>query len=213
MTTKIRILKDTPFDVAGTEITLEQFKGRYRWVFTSSITNEEMIQYLIEEYNCYLKYPIPNSVGSWFKVIDEPKFKIDDWVWHEKMQQAFYVIDNASGKHFWPNMATIGAVNENSDVYKRKATDLEIKYAILKPFCDSKLLVGPRACYYFDNVWKKLTGVEQNVKMYIDSINKFNHVVIESGTSYGCRFDGLRVGCTSVSHDDVLAIAEILNIK
>jgi hypothetical protein len=67
-TIKIRILNDTPFDLANTELSLIDFRAKYNWICTSSTTDEELLHYL-QEWEKFPKTVNTIDVGYWFKVI------------------------------------------------------------------------------------------------------------------------------------------------
>lgn len=91
MSTIIKILKDTPFDVAGTELSIVNFRAKYGWICTSTTTNEELIKYLKEEWKLQQVQPYQKQIGDWFQVL-ENNFKVGDWVWHESLKRAFTVV-------------------------------------------------------------------------------------------------------------------------
>jgi len=45
MNKEIKILKDTPFHKAGTQLSIIDFRAAYGWICTNSTTNEELIKY------------------------------------------------------------------------------------------------------------------------------------------------------------------------
>lgn len=56
---KIKVLKDTPFNKAGTELSISDFRVNYNYICTNDVSDDDLIsQYcdgdvLIGRYNCY----------------------------------------------------------------------------------------------------------------------------------------------------------------
>lgn len=46
--TKIKILKDTPFDRAGASLSISEFRLKYNYICSRDVTDEELIAYLQE---------------------------------------------------------------------------------------------------------------------------------------------------------------------
>lgn len=204
--TKIKILRDTPMHNADSVISFEEFRYNYGRLF-ESINDETVNNYGTGTNNKLL----------WFKVIDEPQFKIGDWIWHETLQKAFNVIDWNIDTIIKPNECTISAANTYPDVYKRHANSDEIKYYTLHLFCDDTVLIGQSECYYFDHIWKPIIKVEWNVNKYIQTLKEFRIIEVLNSKndvekSYQTRLNGLKVGCKHISHEEVIQIAKILKL-
>jgi len=206
---KIKVLKDTPFHKKDDLISIKDFKEVYNYVSSKYVKDEELINYLIKEYQLEqecLRY----GIGTWFQVIEDDSFKVGDWVWNENMKKAYFIVKE-SYKGWKPNECTINAVNENLKVYKRKATQEEIDCYNLESFCNGKVLIGKYLCYYFDNVWKPLTGVRYNIEKYLQISKELTDVYTFDST-WKSKLNGLKVGCTEISHEDILKIAKILKL-
>jgi len=217
---KIKILKETPLDAEGNILTLDEWKTRYKYRFTSRISDVELIDWLKLERKTQLDAPSKsNVVGKWFEVIEEkPKFIIGDWVWHEGLKRAFVAMPHTIGKEFRPNYITIEAANSYTDVYKRLATAEEIKEYDLVAFHDSSILIGKYKSYYWNYIWHEIIGIEHNINKYIKRNEAFCKISqLCNGTtnieqSWDCTLNGLKVGCEVISHDEVIYIAKILNL-
>lgn len=67
----IKILKDTPFDIAGTILSIYNFKLKYGYIYTNNATHKELFDY-IKACKVYptlaqtQKYPI----SDWFEAIE-----------------------------------------------------------------------------------------------------------------------------------------------
>lgn len=205
---KIKVLKDTPFDKKDTLLSLDEWRERYSYIVHKQNSDEFLINYLQKGYkNDFFS----SLIEGYFEVI-ENQFKVGDWVYNELMKQALYVVEgNKYGKEWYPCMCTIHAVNENPETYKRLATQEEIDYYTLESFCNRTVLIGKYRCYYFDNVWKPLQGVRYNIEKYLKTYKEFGEVYTSDST-WKCNLNGLKVGCTEISHEDILKIAKILKL-
>lgn len=65
----IKILKDTPFDIAGAELSIVNFRAKYGWICTNSTTDEELIKYLEGEWKLNQPRPHQKHIGDWFEVV------------------------------------------------------------------------------------------------------------------------------------------------
>ena len=66
---RIKVLKDTPFDRAGIDLSLSEFRSKYDWICTKSTSDEALIHYIQE----WEKFPVTHNtinVGEWFKMVD-----------------------------------------------------------------------------------------------------------------------------------------------
>lgn len=211
----IKILQDTPFDKANTILSIEAFRLKYYYLINIHNSEYFLINYLKEGWK---NDNIDTDLSKWFEVI-ETGFKVGDWVWHEGVNKAFtIVIDNCQTKEFRPNYCTLGATNAFPKIYTRLATKEEIDYYKLVSFCDGSVLVGQSKCYYFNNVWKELTGVQANIKRYLESFKEPTDKikVIYEGQEVNkwlCTFNGLKVGCQVISHEEIMQIVNILKLK
>jgi hypothetical protein len=213
----IKVLKDTPFDKANTILSLKEFRERYTYIFNKDNSDQFIFHYLTEGYkNDYHDIPL----DSFFEVIakDINDFKVGDWIWHEKLQEACNVVEHNTYYNKWkPNYATIDAVNGRPDIYKRLATPEEIQKYDLHSFCDGEVLIGQHKCYYFNTVWKELIGVKENILHYINyfkiSTDKIKVIYDnEESSKWLCTLNGLKVGCKEISHQEIIQISNILKI-
>lgn len=87
---KIRIKQDTPFDKAGSELSISEFKLKYGYICSKYVTDEELRDYLLF---CAVQ-PVGNSPSRWFEVvapIDElPVDLIIEGVIYRKQLDGFY---------------------------------------------------------------------------------------------------------------------------
>ena len=214
---KIKVLKDTPFHKKDEVIDANTFGSYYNGAIIKPMKEWDIIQWLEKENKLEQENP-RYGIGSWFQVVEDTSFKVGDWVWNELMKQALYIVEgNKYGKEWYPNMCTINAVNENPEICRRKATQEEIDFYNLESFCNEKVLIGQFCCYYFHNVWKPLVGISRNISTYINTVYFQDIGVLKQNSSeteltYNCRINGLKVGCTEISHEDILKIAKILKL-
>lgn len=73
----IKIIKDTPFHKAGTELSIIDFRAAYGWICTPTTTNEELIKYIETGHKNLWSTSKPPAnreyqlyIGDWFKVIE-----------------------------------------------------------------------------------------------------------------------------------------------
>jgi hypothetical protein len=97
---RIKILKDTPFNIAGDILKLTNFRYIYNYICADSITNEELVKY-IKDWKSYpvLKQTTKYCINEWFEVIEledlEPPTFIYEGLYYTKEMDGFY--------HVWAN--------------------------------------------------------------------------------------------------------------
>ena len=220
---KIKILKDTPFDVAGTELSISEFRLKYNYICTRAIDDIELINYL-HSYTSHpqLKQTIKFTINDWFKVIIlTPQFESGDWVWHEKLHVAMEVTMYCTG--MLPNQVTKDAANTYEDTYKRQATQQEIDQYRLVPYHNGLYLVNSFAVYVYSNIWKEITNFKIILNKYFRQ-NNFSNLKLELIFPYpACeknrtisKFNvvsgGLTIDNVYLSHADLVAINKQLNL-
>lgn len=223
---RIKILKDTPFHKKDTKLTVDDFRADYNTICVSTVSNDELVEY-IKDYNSHPQLTTMSSrrvaegnISEWFGVVQEYDYvyRVGDWVWHEELKKAFCVLYSNSDidrKEFKPNCVTFEAANQYaSTTYKRKATQEEIDRFDLTFFCDKRILVGRTECYYYNNTWKKLTGVKENVSKYMTALNSMRPIAwnLSHPISHECRLNGMKVGCINIPHEEVVKIAKELGL-
>lgn len=218
---KIRILKDTPFDLANTEMLVNEFRMKYGYICSDDVSDDDLIDYL-ETYKSYpaLSQTTKYIVSDWFSVVEmlENNFRVGDWVFHETLQRAFLIMIHCTGKEWKPNYVSFEAANNFVETYKRKATQKEIDYADLVYYADEKVLIGQYKSYHYDNVWKELIGISLLVLSYIKTNRELSQVSsLVNNTSkiehtYDTSLFGVKVGCTHVSHKEMILIAKQLKL-
>jgi hypothetical protein len=67
----IKILKDTPFDIAGTILSIYDFKLKYSYICTNNVTHKELFDYI----KSYKVYPVlaqtqKYTISDWFEAIE-----------------------------------------------------------------------------------------------------------------------------------------------
>jgi hypothetical protein len=80
---KIKVLKDTPFDSAGTELTLDDFRLKYSYICTNDVTNDGLINY-IGSWNK------DTGIGAFFALVDYPLDFIYEGYVYKKELDGFY---------------------------------------------------------------------------------------------------------------------------
>ena len=66
---KIKILKDTPFDKKDDVLSIIDFRAKYGWIVTNTTSDKELMIYL-KEWQTLPKTQNTINVGEWFQVID-----------------------------------------------------------------------------------------------------------------------------------------------
>jgi hypothetical protein len=215
----IKILKDTPFDKAYTILSPEAFRIKYSYLINTHNSDKFLADYLNGKYK---EDHLDIELSDWFEVIETPmnNFKVGDWVWHEGEKKAYttVVYKNDYQKEWRPNYASIEAVNNNPNTWKRLATKDEITYYDLHSFCEGQILIGQYKCYYFVNVWKDLICIHKNITKYLEYQKEFHGVSVlkqfssDIESTWDCKPNGLKVGCKEIKHDDIIQIAKILKL-
>ena len=92
---RIKILKDTPFNLAGDTLKIAEFRQIYTYICTSSVSNEELVQY-IRDWKSYpaLKQTTKYAINEWFEAVEledlEPISLIYEGVYYTKEVDGFY---------------------------------------------------------------------------------------------------------------------------
>ena len=214
-THRIKILRDTPFHIANTVISISDYRKQYPLIVNEFNSDTYLLNNLI------LHNP---KLKDWFEVVEIPvnNFRVGDWVWHEKLKRAFcVVVHNINAEQMKPDYVTYEAANSFTEIYKRKATQEEINYDELLWFCDKKVLIGIRESYYYHNVWKKLFGITQAVTGYLEALKCIEQRMsvgyligdtINIEKEYALTLPGLKVGCMLIEHNEVIKIAKHLKL-
>lgn len=68
---RIKILKDTPFNLAGDMLKLADFRQIYNYICTNSTSNEELVKY-IKDWKSYptLKQTTKYCINEWFEIVE-----------------------------------------------------------------------------------------------------------------------------------------------
>lgn len=217
---RIKVLKDTPIDKANTTLSIPEFRERYSYIINKDNSDKFLIDFINgchSDNSLYSEY----RVANWFEVINlTPTFKIGEYVWNEDTSQAYFIVDYIStGVNWKPNYTSFSAANTYKDVYKRLATCDEIANYRLIEYCDGKVLVGKYTSWYHDSkIWRKLTNVYDVVLHYMKctyskSVNTMNVNEKDIYQNYTVAQNGLKIGCLIVSHEEILKIADQLDIR
>lgn len=97
---RVKILKDTPFNLAGDTLKLTDFRQIYNYICTSNTTNEELVKY-IRDWKSFpvLKQTTKYCINEWFEVIEledlEPIAFIYEGLYYTKEMDGLY--------HSWAN--------------------------------------------------------------------------------------------------------------
>lgn len=211
MSTTIKVLKDTPFDKAGAELSASDFRLRYSYLVNPYNSDYFLVNYLTKGYKSDYH---DVDLSQWFKVVQK-RFKINDYVWHEKVKQAFLVTELAV-TDMWPNHVGVNVVNANPEVYKRPATEEEVDFYGLTSICKGEVLIGRYKCYKKYSGWKEVLGIPDALERYLEIMNFDQGITVDQGddawSPYSVQVTGLKVGCTDVSNTDVLRAAQALNL-
>ena len=203
---KIKILKDTPFHKANHIMVVEEFRQFYP-IIDKDNSNEFLKIFLKSN---YLEFQY------WFELVEENKYKLGDWVWHDILKKAFIV--SYFKLNLDPNEASLEAVNQYTDIWTRLATKSEIEDFTLHSFLDGRLLVGKKHCYYRNNdLWKEVVGIRKQLTYYMKVIKIFSPTSVTILDSANANFVpvplGLKIGCQQITHDEILEMVYKLNIK
>jgi hypothetical protein len=88
---KIRIKKDTPFDKAGTMMSISDFRLKYGYICTKAVTDQELVDYILQ----FQKDPA-GTIDEWFEIVEiaekpEPILEaIIDGIYYSKGFDGFY---------------------------------------------------------------------------------------------------------------------------
>ena len=94
-TIKIKILKDTPFNLAGDILGIKEFRLKYDYICTKDVSDLDLIHY-IKDYKSYpsLKQTTKYCISEWFQVIEtidlEPLVFIHEDLWYIKEMDGMY---------------------------------------------------------------------------------------------------------------------------
>ena len=68
---RVKILKDTPFNLAGDMLKLADFRQIYNYICTNSTSNEELVKY-IKDWKSYpaLKQTTKYCINEWFEIVE-----------------------------------------------------------------------------------------------------------------------------------------------
>lgn len=202
--TQIKVLQNTPVSYAGELLTVTEFREKY------TMYNKDNSDFFVIDALSKGEYAI------WFQVIED-KFKVGDWVWSEKLNEALQIIADPGlrADRMKPNECTIGAVRDNPQIYLRLAKPLEIDDYTPRMFGDN-LLVNRKKVYHFDIVWNEIIGVSYNLNKYFSLTNDLgtvSKIVINETIEWKVKPNGLKIGCTSIEHADLIKIAHLLYMK
>jgi hypothetical protein len=214
---KIKVLKDTPFDVKNTILSLDEFRLKYGYLISSDNSDQFVISYLK---NGFLNDHHDITLSKWFEVVEIPEnsFRVGDWVWHEDLKRAFCIMIHCIGKEWRPNYISLDAAHQFVDTFKRKATQEEINYYDLVVYAEKSILIGQYKSYYFNVVWKELIGISRVLLQYIELNKNLSQISILVGNTsevdqtYITTLSGIIVGCKHVPHQELLLIAKHLKL-
>lgn len=207
---KIKVLRDTPSHLAGSLMEPMEFKLFFPYIVHPDKFDKRIYDILFEQ----------KELSKWFETIEvQHKFKLGDWVFNEKTQCAYKIVDWCYGViELLPNQCTLAAVEENPSVYKRLATHQEIAHFELHSFKEGKILIGKHKCYYTAHIFQEIKGIEKIVKEYCFVKKEFFIEVLTdvkpkqlSSVFYG-ESNGLRFGCMEFTHAEIKEVARILEI-
>jgi hypothetical protein len=92
---RIKILKDTPFNLAGDILELKEFRLKYNYICLNQVSDEDLIRY-IKDYASYpqIKQMSKYNVSEWFQVVEEvdlePLAFVHEDLWYIKMMDGWY---------------------------------------------------------------------------------------------------------------------------
>lgn len=196
MSKNFKVLRDTPFHGKDAVISQSEFNKFYGpgYMLQASTASAE-----------------PSN--KWFKVMED-EFKIDDIVWHENMKRPMTVVSSLDiGSH--PYECTIEAVKSYPNVYKRLATKEEINTYALESYASGRVLANTREVWYFDDpVW---TGIKDPVPVLCDIIKaqqvlSSTKVAEHNGASHPVRIGTIKIGCVTLTYEEVQSMARKMNI-
>jgi hypothetical protein len=217
MNYKIKILKETPFFNEGVIIDLTLFRHYFRIIceFKTDLGIVDSIKSNAE----YSKF---------FRVIEENKYKVGDWVYCLSIDRVFIICDESIvGKNKWPNFILLETVEDELDNYKL-ANKEEIDNYTLHPYSEGNLLISKYKHYYYDNTisdWVTILHLYNNVKVYVEAYSKLSNYAtlpinnlyetvsyMNKEWEYPCFLKGIGSGAINLTHAEVIDIAYKLNI-
>jgi hypothetical protein len=95
MEIKIKILKDTPFNLTGDILGIKEFRLKYNYICTSDVSDLDLIAY-IKDYKSYpqLRQTTKYCISDWFQVIEtidlEPLVFVHEDLWYIKEMDGMY---------------------------------------------------------------------------------------------------------------------------
>lgn len=93
--TKIKILKDTPFNLEGDILGIKEFRLKYDYICTKETSDSDLIHY-IKDYSSYpqLKQTSKYNISEWFQVIEsidlEPLVFIHEGIIYSKQIDGYW---------------------------------------------------------------------------------------------------------------------------
>lgn len=212
MSTTIKVLKDTPFDKAGTKLSASDFRLRYSYLVNPYNSDDFLVNYLTKGYKSD-SHDV--DLSQWFEVVQN-QFQLNDWVWHQGLKRAF-MVTTLGFTDMWPNHISLQAATSNPLMYNRFATESEIDLYSLVAICNGEVLIGRYRCYKKSHVWIELNGIESVVEDYVRRVNKFPRISEQDAArhfenSYAVTLNGLKVGCKEISHREVELAAKRLGL-
>jgi hypothetical protein len=219
---KIKVLKDTPFNMKDDVISVKEYREKYKYSIVDVVVpDEEILEYIQHERDVVRNNPVTISkkpfMGEFFEVVEiQDHFKAGDWVWNKKTQEAHLLIKyEGLEQDMWPNHATIEAANQYTDIWKRKATEEEIKEAVLHYFPIDRypVLVGRNRVFVKDNVWKEV----KNAKRLLALIKRKGFYLTAENVKVGERtfepfIAGIKLGCVTIGDHIIKKIMNIMEV-
>ena len=142
---KIKILKDTPFSVAGEVIGIKEFRLKYDYICTKDVSDLDLVHY-IKDYESYpaLKQTIKYCISDWFQIVEivdlEPLVFIHEDLWYVKEMDGMYHVF-VSPMFYAEQIKNGGAANEVKRVSIPEARKLisEAKFRKNVMYCTSNV--------------------------------------------------------------------------
>lgn len=145
MEEKIKILKDTPFNLAGDILGIKEFRLKYNYICTNDVSDKDLIHY-IKDYASYpgLKQTPKFNISEWFQVVEsidlEPLAFVHEDLWYIKEMDGMYHVF-VSPMFYGDQVKNGGSANEVKRISIPEARKLifEAKYRKQIMYCTNNV--------------------------------------------------------------------------
>ena len=145
MEEKIKILKDTPFNLVGDILGIKEFRLKYNYICTNDVSDKDLIHY-IKDFASYqdLKQTPKFNISEWFQVVEsidlEPLAFVHEDLWYIKEMDGMYHVF-VSPMFYGDQIKNGGSINEVKRISIPEARKLifETKYRKQIMYCTNNV--------------------------------------------------------------------------